>query len=98
MPKSRSQLDVSLTVTFIREGNQFIAYSPALDLSTAGATLEEAKKRFTEALDIFIKETTKNRTLTDVLTDLGWQQSNNNWVPPMVVAHDSEVMKIPLPA
>ncbi|OHA57817.1 MAG: hypothetical protein A2114_00935 [Candidatus Vogelbacteria bacterium GWA1_51_14] len=96
MPKSRSQLDVSLAVIFIREGDQFVAYSPALDLSTVGATLDEAKKRFTEALDIFIEETTKNRTLTDVLIDLGWQQSNSNWVPPMIVAHDSEVMKIPL--
>ena len=34
-----------LSVNFLREGKRFIAYSPALDLSTSGKTYEEAKRR-----------------------------------------------------
>lgn len=61
----KAQLNVSLAVTFLREGDQFIAYSPALDLSTAGDTLEQVKKRFSEAVDIFLAETTSKNTLPD---------------------------------
>jgi len=35
-----------LSISIIKEGNAFIAYSPAIDLSTSGKTIEEAKKRF----------------------------------------------------
>ena len=39
-----------------REGKQFIAYTPAFDLSTSGATLSQAKKRFREVLELFVEE------------------------------------------
>ena len=43
----------NLTVNFLREGKRFIAYSPALDLSTSGKTYEEARQRFQEAAQLF---------------------------------------------
>ena len=43
-----------------------MAYTPALDLSTSGTTLEEAKKNFTEAVEIFFDEIVKMGTLEDV--------------------------------
>lgn len=91
-------LQVSLSVAFLREGRQFVAYSPALDLSTAGATLEESKKRFAEAAQIFLEETSSMGTLSEVLGELGWKQSNHRWDPPTIVAQSSELVKIPLPA
>jgi len=94
----KAKLDVSLTVTFLREGDQFVAYSPALDLSTAGNTLELAKKRFNEAAQIFFEETVNKNTLPEVLTELGWQKSNRHWLPPTVVGQSLETVRIPLPA
>jgi len=44
----------NLPVSFLRESDQFVAYTPALDLSTSGTTLEEAKSNFTEAVGIFL--------------------------------------------
>lgn len=57
----------NLSVTFLREGKRFVAYTPALDLSTSGTTFEQAKKRFTEAVQIFLEECHKMGTLEGVL-------------------------------
>ncbi|MEK7610224.1 MAG: hypothetical protein AAB468_00505 [Patescibacteria group bacterium] len=94
----KGQLNVSLPVLFLREADQFIAYTPALDLSTSGGTMAQARKRFSEAVDIFFEETIKKNTLVDVLADLGWQKSSNRWLPPSLVGQSSQMVKIPLPA
>ena len=44
----------NLPVLFLKEDKMFVAYSPALDLSTCGKTFEEAKKNFGQAMDIFL--------------------------------------------
>ena len=51
-----------LNVSVIKEGDRFIAYSPALDLSTSGKSLEEATLIFFEELD-------SNGTTSEVLSD-----------------------------
>jgi len=50
---------VNLPVFILKEGRRFIAYSPALDLSTSGKTYSEVKKRFAEIVDIFFEELDK---------------------------------------
>ena len=57
----------NLTIHFLREGKRFIAYSPALDLSTSGKTYEEAKRRFQEAAQLFFEEIMRKGVLKDVL-------------------------------
>ncbi|KKU49911.1 MAG: hypothetical protein UY47_C0002G0020 [Parcubacteria group bacterium GW2011_GWB1_49_7] len=71
----------SLPVTFLREGNKFVAYTPALDLSTAGDTFEQAKSRFSEAVQIFFEECYNMGTLERVLKELGWRRGVNSWNP-----------------
>lgn len=68
-------LKFNLPVSIIKEGNSFIAYTPALDLSTADDTYDGAKKRFEEIVDIFFEEIIKKGTLEDVLVGLGWQKN-----------------------
>lgn len=75
-----------LKITFYKEGEQFISYCPALDLSTAGDTFEEAKKNFEEAVAIFFEETIRRGTLEDVLLGCGWEKINRpklRWKPPV---------------
>ena len=86
----------NLAVTFLREGKQFVAYAPALDLSTSGQTLEQAKKRFAEAVQIFFEECQRLGTLLEVLVDLGWQKGKNTLTPPAVVAQDYQQFRVPL--
>lgn len=88
----------SLPVTFLREGDQFVAYTPALDLSTSGDSFEQAKKRFSEAVQIFFEECLNMGTLESVLSDLGWNKQNSQWNPPMVVAQDTQMFNLSIPA
>ena len=80
----------ALPVSILKEGKTFVAYTPALDLSTAGDTFEEAKQRFEEAVQIFFEEITSHGTANDALLELGWQKQNNDYVPPVVVSHQTQ--------
>lgn len=96
MPKKKKMFfNVRLPVSIIKEGNYFIAYTPALDLSTSGKSFEEAKKRFNELVSIFFEETFKKGTLDEALQDLGWKKVRRKWSPPTVVANESKEFKIP---
>lgn len=88
-------IEASLPVTFLREGNQFVAYSPALDISTSAGSFEQVKRRFGEVVHIFLEECVKMGTLSRVLSDLGWKRQNNGWNPPIVVAQDVQSIRIP---
>ncbi len=89
------KIEFSLSVTVIKEGDTFVAYSPALDLSTVGDTFDEAKKRFGEAVQIFFEEITEKGTVEEALTELGWQKNKNEFVPPMVVGQATESFSVP---
>lgn len=86
----------ALPVSILKEGKSFIAYTPALDLSTSGGTFEDAQKNFNEAVNIFFEELIEMGTLNEVLTGLGWQKQNKMFVPPIVVANQTENFSIPL--
>lgn len=94
MKKLNFQL--KLSIIFLREGNRFIAHSPALDLSTSGKNFKEAKKRFDEAAEIFFEEIVKSGTINEVLGDLGWKKSNKKWQPPIIVSQESETISVPV--
>lgn len=49
-----------------------IIYSPALDLSGYGNTINVAKKSFKIALEEFIRYTLNENTFNDVMKKLGW--------------------------
>jgi len=85
----------SLPVTILREGDQFVAYTHALDLSTSGDTFEQAQRRFVEAVQIFFEECFSMGTLDSVLIDLGWKKGKSQWNPPVVVAQDMQMVKVP---
>ena len=92
---------VVLSVAFYREGNKFIAYSPAFDLSTCGDSQEQAKRRFEEALKIFLEEIDKMGTFEDVLLECGWRKighTQKRWEPPQYVGQAPKEIRIPCPA
>ncbi len=93
---NKVNFQASLPVTFLREGDQFVAYTPALDLSTSGDSFEQAKKRFGEVVQIFFDECVNMGTLPKVLSDLGWVKQNSEWNPPTVVAQDIQMVNVPM--
>ena len=79
-------IDINLTLSILKQGKRFIAYSPALDLSTSGKSQQEVKKRFMEAALLFLEELDRTGTMHNVLKELGWQQVRRQWTPPQVIS------------
>ena len=65
---------ISLPVSIFKEGKNYVAFTPALDLSTSASTYEKVQNRFDEIVQIFIDETVKNGTLEKNLENLGWSR------------------------
>ena len=88
------KFNFKIPVTIFREGDSFISYSPALDLSTTALTFEETKKRFAEAVNIFFEEIEKMGTLEKVLADLGWRKVENEWRPMTPIVHEMQQFQV----
>ena len=88
----RNALTVKLELLLIPEGDLFIAYCPALDLSSYGSTMDEAQSAFDEALELFLEDTEERGTLALVLLQLGWTLSKNDYQPPRT--NLSRIMKL----
>jgi predicted RNase H-like HicB family nuclease len=76
----------AIPLCFLKEGKAFVAFSPALDLSTCGKTFDEARENFAEALEIFFEECLKMGTLAEALESYGWvKDRKNEWEPPVYI-------------
>lgn len=88
------KFNIKLHVSIFKEGKTFVAYSPALDLSTAAKTFDEVKRRFTEAVAVFFSEIEKMGTKDLVLSGLGWQKVKSTWQPMVPVAHELQEFRV----
>ncbi|MGD1046995.1 MAG: hypothetical protein ABR936_16960, partial [Bacteroidota bacterium] len=75
--KQQGSIEVELEVLISKEGDYFVSYCPALELSSYGNTEKEARKSFDEALDIFVEETSKKGSLEEFLKKIGWTLQQN---------------------
>lgn len=85
----------TLSIVILKEGTRFIAYAPALDLSTAGKTGKIAKERIIEAATLFFEEIDRKGTTEEVLSELGWQKGKKEWRPPLLVSRESQSLRVP---
>ena len=85
----KTRMKINVPVSYFKEDKSFFAYTPALDLSSAGKTLKEAEKNIAEAVSIFMEEILKNGTTDEVLSSLGWKKisKTKEWMPPIFVSH-----------
>lgn len=89
------RISYTLPVLILKEDDAFIAYTPALDLSTMGDTYSEALKNFQEASSLFFEEIMNNGTLEEVLIECGWKKTGKTLAPPIQIS--SEVINITIP-
>lgn len=73
LQKDRNSLKVNVQVALFQEDGIWVAYCPALEVSSYGDEKEEAKQAFEEAMKIFLAETERKGTLEKYLLKLGWQ-------------------------
>jgi len=85
----KTRMQINMPVSYFKEDKSFVAYTPALDLSSAGKTLKEAEKNIAEAVSIFMEEILRRGTIDEVLSSLGWKKisKTKQWMPPIFVSH-----------
>lgn len=69
-----SKFSFNLPVMITKQNKRFVAYTPALDISTSGKSEREVKQRFSEIISIFLEEIIEAKIVDDVLLELGWQK------------------------
>ncbi len=90
-----NKLSYNLPVIITKQNKRFVAYTPALDISTSGRSEKEVKNRFVELANLFLEEIIEAKTAEDVLTELGWTKMQKVWTPPKIVSSQSIGLKIP---
>jgi len=90
-----NNLSFKLPVLITKQGKRFVAYTPALDISTSGKSEKEVRSRFTEMAQLFFEEIVDAGTINEVLLELGWKKAQKKWNPPGVVSAQSIGLKIP---
>ncbi len=89
-------MSYKLPVLITKQNKRFVAYTPALDISTSGKSKKDVQKKFEELANLFLQEIFEAGTADDVLTELGWKKQQKRWTPPQVVS--SETMGFRMPA
>jgi hypothetical protein len=96
--KQIHRLETQMEVTILKEGSSYIAYAPALDISTYGSTKSQARKNFEELVKIFFEEFLDDASsLEVVLGSLGWSKAHTGWQPPRVTLESINI-NVPLAA
>ena len=88
-------ISVNLPVLITKQNKRFVAYTPALDISTSGKSEKEVRNRFTELAHIFLEEIAEAGTADEILSELGWKKIQKKWTPPQVVSTQSIGLHIP---
>lgn len=91
----RNIFSFNLPVVITKQNKRFVAYTPALDISTSGKTPKQAKEKFVELVSLFFEEIVEAGTANDVLSELGWKKKQSKWMPPQVISSQSMGLKIP---
>jgi len=86
--------DFSFDTHIFKEGDTYVAHVPALDLSSCGATDEEARRNIRDAVRGFLGASADMGTLDEILREAGYQQDGDNWRAPEFVSIDRLTMSI----
>lgn len=89
------QLHISIPVSIFKEEKAFVAYTPALDISTCAGTLTEVKKQFADLVGIFFEELERQGTTDEVLESMGWKKVKSSWSAPVEIEHSIEDFQVP---
>jgi predicted RNase H-like HicB family nuclease len=86
--------DISFTVHTFKEGKMYVAYVPELDLSSCGATDEEARRNIRDAVRGFLETSTEMGTLAEILEEAGYQRTGDAWRAPEFVSLDRLTLSV----
>jgi len=77
-----------------KEDETYVAYSPELDISSCGNSVEHAKEMLKTAVRLFLEEADKMGTLDNSLEEARYEKdADDRWIPTKLIA--AEVMSLP---
>ena len=82
-------MKIQFTEELWKEGNMYVSYSPELDISACGNSIEQAKKNLIDVIGINFEEMKKLGTLEGYLREAGFENVDAN---PDVVGLNRELI------
>lgn len=86
---------IDYMVQLWREGEQYLAHAMPLDVMTSGDSPQDARRALAEAVHLFLVTARDHGTLSEVLQDCGYTESNGEWQSPDWVGIESQSLAIP---
>jgi predicted RNase H-like HicB family nuclease len=80
--------EIDYTVHMFKEGETYVAYVPELDVSSCGATDEEARRNIRDAVNGFLETSRDIGTLEEILEEAGYVREGEAWRAPEFVSLD----------
>jgi hypothetical protein len=85
---------IEFTSQVFKEGKMYVAYTPELDLSSCATTQTKAQKNLIEAVRLFLEESEKKGSLSQILREAGFILRKRTLVGPRIVL--SQRITLPL--
>ena len=89
-------MDIHFTARIFKEGRQYVAYSPELDVSSCGGSPAKAKRNLLEAVRLFLEEAERMGTLARILQESGYVQRKSKLEAPKLVSLTRTSVPLPL--
>ena len=86
--------DFSFDVHIFKEDETYVSYVPALDVSSCGATNDEARRYIRDAVRGFLATSADLGTLDEILREAGYHREGNTWRAPEFVSVDRLTMSM----
>jgi predicted RNase H-like HicB family nuclease len=86
--ETKQMPEFSFDARFFKEGDTYVAYVPALDISSCGATVEEARGNIRDAVRGFLAASNDLGTVREILKEAGYEPDGDGWRPPEFVSMD----------
>lgn len=80
--------EIAYTIHMFKEGGMYVAHVPELDVSSCGASDEEARKNIRDAVEGFIEASADMGTLPEILEESGYVLEGGAWRAPEFVSLD----------
>lgn len=72
-------MQLNFRIEIFKEGNQYVAVAPELNVSSFGSSQNQAKVALKEAVELFLEECRRIDTLDEVLMEAGFKPEKKLW-------------------
>ena len=86
--------DIAYTVHTFKEGATYVAYVPELDVSSCGATKDDAFRNIRDAVQGFLESSAAMGSLPWILEEAGYRWNGIAWEPPEFVGLDRQTASV----